>query len=43
MRWLSRLRRRVRLLVDRTAVEREMQDEMRFHLETETEELARFS
>jgi predicted permease len=42
MHWLSRLRRRVRLLVDRSAVEREMDDEMRFHLEMETEELARF-
>jgi predicted permease len=42
MRWLSRLRRRARLVVDRTAVEREMDDEMRFHLEMEAEELARF-
>lgn len=42
MRWLSKLRRRARLLVDRSSVEREMADEMRFHLEMETEELARF-
>ena len=42
MRWLSRLRRRVRLVVDRAAVEREMQEEMRFHLDMEADELARF-
>jgi predicted permease len=42
MRWLSRLRRRARLVVDRNRVEREMDDEMRFHLEMEAEELARF-
>src|SRR5437763_3334284 len=42
MRWLSRLRRRARLLVNRSAAEREMADEMRFHLEMEAEELARF-
>src|SRR3954471_13808587 len=42
MRWLSKLRRRVRLIVDRTAVEREMRDEMHFHLEMEAEELTRF-
>src|SRR3954465_10274522 len=42
MRWLSRLRRRARLVVDRTGVEREMDAEMRFHLEMEAEELARF-
>src|SRR5436190_7350724 len=42
MRWLSRLRRRLRLLVDRPTVEREMDDEMRFHLEMEAEDLARF-
>ena len=41
MRWLSRIRRRLRLIVDRAGVEREMQDEMRFHLEMEAEELAR--
>ena len=42
MRWLSKLRRRARLVVDRAAVEREMRDEMRFHLEMEAEELTRF-
>jgi putative ABC transport system permease protein len=42
MRWLSKLRRRVRLIVDRTGVEREMRDEMHFHLEMEAEELTRF-
>src|SRR3954454_5417175 len=42
MRWLSKLRRRVRLIVDRKGVEREMRDEMRFHLEMEAEELTRF-
>ncbi|HKN68728.1 MAG TPA: ABC transporter permease, partial [Gemmatimonadaceae bacterium] len=42
MRWLSKLRRRARLIVDRAAVEREMRDEMRFHLEMEAEELTRF-
>ena len=31
-----------RLVVDRSAIEREMDDEMRFHLEMEAEELARF-
>src|SRR5437660_1209372 len=41
MRWLSRLRRRARLVVDRSAIEREMQEEMRFHLEMEAAELAR--
>src|SRR5919198_927664 len=42
MRWLARLRRRARLLADRSAMERELDDEMRFHLEMEAEELARF-
>ena len=42
MRWLSKLRRRARLLVNRSAAEREMADEMRFHLEMEAEEVARF-
>src|SRR5690349_24051847 len=42
MQWLSKLRRRARLIVDRASVEREMQDEMRFHLEMEAEELTRF-
>src|SRR2546423_1310275 len=41
MRWLSRLRRRARLVVDRSAIEREMQEEVRFHLEMEAAELAR--
>src|SRR4029078_4723412 len=42
MHGLSKLRRRARLIVDRAAVEREMRDEMRFHLEMEAEELTRF-
>jgi len=42
MRWIPRLRRRLRLIVDRPSIEREMDDEMRFHLEMEAEELARF-
>jgi predicted permease len=42
MRWLAKLRRRARLVIDRSTVEREMADEMRFHLEMEAEELARF-
>jgi predicted permease len=42
MRWLARLRRRARLLVDRRTVEREMDDEMRFHLDMEADELTRF-
>ena len=39
MRWLARVRRRVKLLLRRSDVEREMDDEMRFHLEMEAEEL----
>ena len=42
MRWIARLRRRVRLIVDRQSVEREMDDEMRFHMEMEADELRRF-
>jgi len=42
MRWLAKLRRRARLLLDRNGVEREMEDEMRFHLDMEADELARF-
>jgi len=42
MHWLSKLRRRARLIVDRAGVEREMRDEMHFHLEMEAEELTRF-
>jgi len=42
MRWLARLRRRARLLFARSAVEREMDDEMQFHLQMDTEELSRF-
>jgi putative ABC transport system permease protein len=42
MGWLSKLRRRVRLIIDRAGVEREMRDEMHFHLEMEAEELTRF-
>ena len=41
MAWLARLGRRVRLLLRRADVEREMDDEMRFHLEMEAEELGR--
>src|SRR5690349_4737533 len=42
MRWLAKLRRRARLLLHRSTVEREMEDEMRFHLEMEAADLARF-
>src|SRR5689334_24053392 len=42
MRWLAKLRRRVRLVLHRSTVEREMDDEMRFHLEMEAADLARF-
>jgi predicted permease len=42
MRWLAKLRRRARLVYDRSTVEREMDDEIRFHLQMEAEELARF-
>ena len=42
MRWLSKLRRRARLIIDRAGVEREMRDEMHFHLQMEAEELTRF-
>ena len=41
MSWLSKLRRRVRLLVRHPDVEHEMDEEMRFHLEMEREELRR--
>ena len=39
MHWLSRLRRRLRLVFHRSDVEREMADEMHFHLEMEADEL----
>ena len=42
MGWLEKLRRRARLLFDHDAVEREMEDEMRFHLDMEADELGRF-
>jgi predicted permease len=42
MHLLSRLRRRLRLVLHRSTLEREMDEEMRFHLEMEAEELARF-
>ena len=42
MRWFAKFRRRVRLVFDRAAIEREMDEEMRFHLEMEAEELGRF-
>ncbi|HEY2852018.1 MAG TPA: ABC transporter permease [Gemmatimonadaceae bacterium] len=42
MGWLEKLRRRARLLFDHDAVEREMDDEMRFHLDMEADDLGRF-
>jgi predicted permease len=42
MRWLTKLRRRARLILDRPGIEREMRDEMRFHLEMEADDLERF-
>jgi putative ABC transport system permease protein len=42
MQWGPKLRRRFRLVFDRSAVEREMRDEIRFHLDMEAEELERF-
>ena len=42
MHWLARLRRRLRLLVHRGAVDREIDEELRIHLEMESEELMRF-
>jgi putative ABC transport system permease protein len=42
MRWLARFRRRVRLMIRRDLAEREMDDEMRFHLDMEADELTRF-
>ncbi|MGD8698041.1 MAG: ABC transporter permease [Gemmatimonadales bacterium] len=41
MDWIERLTRRLRVLLHRGQIEREMDDEMRFHLEMETEELVR--
>ncbi|MGH7444931.1 MAG: permease prefix domain 1-containing protein, partial [Longimicrobiales bacterium] len=38
---LSDLRYRLRALFDRRGLERELDDELRFHLEHETEKLAR--
>jgi predicted permease len=42
MRWLSRFQRRARLMIHRASAERDMEDEMRVHLEMEADELARF-
>lgn len=39
--WLSDLRYRLRALFRRGAVERELEDELRFHLEREAEKLVR--
>lgn len=41
MTWFHRLIRRLRILRDRERVEREMDEEMRFHIEMEAEERAR--
>lgn len=41
MQWIARARRRLRVWLDRTAVEREMDDEMRFHLEMDARERVR--
>ena len=41
MRWLNRLARRLRLMARRADVEREMDEEMRFHVEMEAAELRR--
>jgi putative ABC transport system permease protein len=42
MSWLDRLRRRTRMLLHPDVVDREMDEEMRFHLEMESEERMRF-
>ncbi len=39
MDWIERLRRRIGVLLNRSRIEREMDDEMRFHIEMEIEEL----
>jgi predicted permease len=41
MDWIKRLRRRIRILLTRSRVEREMDEEMRLHVEMESEDLAR--
>ena len=41
MDWLNRLRRRARAIAHREEIDREMDEEMRFHLEMEAEELVR--
>jgi putative ABC transport system permease protein len=41
MAWLNRLRRRLRALARKEEIDREMDEEMRFHLEMEAEELVR--
>ena len=41
MAWLNRLRRRARALARKEEVDREMDEEMRFHIEMEAEELVR--
>ena len=39
MEWIEKLRRRVSVLLNRSRIEREMDEEMRIHLEMEIEEL----
>jgi putative ABC transport system permease protein len=41
MEWMKRLARRIRILLTRSRVEREMDDEMRLHIEMEIEDLMR--
>ncbi|MEW5927144.1 MAG: ABC transporter permease [Gemmatimonadota bacterium] len=41
MAWLNRLRRRIRALARKEEMDREMDEEMRFHVEMEAEELVR--
>ena len=41
MAWLNRLRRRVRALWRNEEIDREMDEEMRFHIEMEAAELVR--
>ncbi len=41
MEWIERWARRLRILLGRSRIEREMDDEMRFHIEMEIEELVR--
>ena len=41
MEWIERLRRRARVLLNRSRVEREMDEEMCIHIEMEIQELQR--